>query len=126
MFNLNCENEEKQPSFKMESGSPEEGALTHTTCRSQLLDPGQEEALSTTPAGGRFSPWPATAQPMRNQCAQQMRSCHHPELLLSSNGLLFKAAPPEFLLFLTYQRMLAFKQIPLPLPKSLLVKEGNL
>lgn len=41
-----------------------------------------------------YSPYPATIQPVRNTAAQPMRSCRHPELLLSPNGLSFRTAPP--------------------------------
>ena len=42
-----------------------------------------------------FSPHQATAQTMRNAGGQSMRSHCCPELLLSSNGLLFRTALPD-------------------------------
>lgn len=81
----------------MERGSPEGGALRHVSS----FIPGQEEADITAPAGeGRFSTCSATAQPMRH--------CHHPEPLLSFNGLSLKAAPPNFLLFSIKQGKVRF------------------
>ena len=68
------------------------GALSHQALLPSLLCASGREEAGALPQEeeGRFSPGPATAQPMRNR--------HHPQLSLSSNGdrKTFKAAPPNF------------------------------
>lgn len=95
----------KETLFEMELGIPEGGALTHhhslpfadsirkehtfhsLTGSSLLYTPQQEKRwFFSLP-----SQWETTT-------LQPMKSCHHPEFSLASNELLFKTAPPNFLL----------------------------
>lgn len=75
--------------IKLESGNLVGEALLHSL---HLAD-SHKEAYLVTPAGGNFSLYPATAQPMRSH--------HPPLLLLYSNGLLLITASLNFLFLYT-------------------------
>lgn len=98
----------KEISFKMESGSQSGGSHAvplDVNYRSQqeetyLAFPAGSYLYFTTPTGGRkFSSCAVTAQTMRMATTQPTRNHHSPELLLSSNGLSFKATLSKFLPF---------------------------
>lgn len=86
----------------MELRSPEGGALMPIPQDAAYFTNMGRKKLTLLPKqdNGGFSPCPATAQPMRNQHIQPIRSHGHPELSISSNGLLLITAAPNFLLFL--------------------------
>lgn len=60
----------------------------------------QQEGVSTIPEGIRFLFAQQKDYPMGTSKTQPMRSRHHPELLLPSDGFSFHATHPNFLFFL--------------------------
>ena len=80
--------------------------------------PKQKEIYLASPAGSWLSLYYSSvrkekfllaqqqAQPMKNALAQPMRSCHHPELLFSSNELSFRTAPSNCPIFPLYVQAL--------------------
>ena len=96
----------------MESGSPEGGALMHYHLLPSAA-PKQEEMYLASPTGRRRKKDLLYDSNKRKEDIllaqkqpQPMRNCHHPELMLSSDQLLFKAASPNFLLsFFPYKVM---------------------
>ena len=61
-----------------------------------LMDytPQKEKAYFTIPAGKRISPCPATSS-TNKKTKSANRNHHHPEFLLSSNGLSFQSSPSQ-------------------------------
>lgn len=81
----------------MELRIPEGRALMHYLSLPVADPAGRSLLYMPQKKEERFSPCPATAQPMRNYHIQPMRSCYYPALLLCSSELLFEAGPPNFL-----------------------------